>query len=101
MCSLLLYLQDPETENSLLVCQWMDGQRKCDTFTQRDITQLFKNMKFSGKSIEVEKNHLDRGNPDPERQLWYVFTYVWMLVIKSLVSRWFGIEKGTGGEDLL
>ena len=48
-----------------------------------------------------KKNHLDRGNPDPERQLWYVFTYVWMLVIKSLVSRWFGIEKGTGGEDLL
>lgn len=76
----------------------MNGQRKCDTFTQWDITQLFKNIKFAGK---LEKNHLDRGTPDPERQLWYVFTYVWMLVIKSLVSRWLGIEKGTGGEDRL
>ena len=36
----------------------MDGQRKCDTFTQWDITQLFKNMKFAAKWIELEKNIL-------------------------------------------
>ena len=27
-------------------------------------------------------NHPELGNPDPERQLWYVLTYKWILPVK-------------------
>lgn len=46
-------------------------------------------MKFSCKYMEREKNHPDIGNPESERQIWYVLIYIsyyiiWILVIKHL-----------------
>ena len=29
--------------------------------------------------IQLEKNHPKQSNRDPERQIWYVFTYEWIL----------------------
>jgi hypothetical protein len=39
-------------------------------------------MKFVSKGMELEKNHSEWGNPDPERQIWYEFTYKYILAIK-------------------
>lgn len=32
-------------------------------------------MKLAGKLMELEINHPERDNPDPEGQRWYVLTY--------------------------
>ena len=32
--------------------------------------------------MELEKNHLESGNPDQERQTWYVLTHKWILAVK-------------------
>ena len=29
-------------------------------------------MKFGDKLMELERNHAEWGNPDPDRQTWYV-----------------------------
>lgn len=39
-------------------------------------------MKFASQMGGTRKNHPDRGNLIPERQIWYVFTRKWMLAIK-------------------
>jgi hypothetical protein len=40
---------------------------------------VFKNeiMKIAGKFIKI--NHLEWGNPDPEKHIWYAFAYMWVL----------------------
>jgi hypothetical protein len=45
-CSLLLY---SESENSLGVLQWMNGERKCGTFIQWNIMQIFKKKRKKKK----------------------------------------------------
>jgi hypothetical protein len=43
-------------------------------------------MKFVGKWVELgKKYHAECGTLDPERQIWYVFTDTWILVVKSIV----------------
>ena len=37
---------------------------------------------FKGKWMELEKNHSERGNPNPERQTRYVLTHKWILAAK-------------------
>ena len=44
-------------------------------------------MKFSGKLMKVEQNHPERNNQDPKRQLYYIFSYTWILVIKSSINK--------------
>ena len=39
-------------------------------------------MKFAGKWIELEKNHSERSNLVPERQIQYVLTPKWILDVK-------------------
>lgn len=39
-------------------------------------------MKFVNKWMELEKNNPDQGNPDAQKQPWYVLTYMWTLVVK-------------------
>jgi hypothetical protein len=53
-------------------------------------------MKFAGNWMEVEKNDPEWYNPDPERQIWYVFTYKWLLVIKLMVTK-LQLVEGLGG----
>ena len=44
-------------------------------------------MKFAGKWMEQEKDYPEWGNPDPLRQIWYVFAYMWILADKLLLSK--------------
>ena len=44
-------------------------------------------MKFAGKRMELEKNHSEWGNPDSERQIWYLFAYLRMLAVKSMITK--------------
>lgn len=48
----------------------------------------FKNeiMKFTGEWIELKKNHTEWANQVPERQICYVFTYVWILAVQSMIT---------------
>lgn len=49
-----------------------------------NISSLFKSdIKFVGKWMELEKNNPKCGNPDLERKLWYVFTYMYTLAVKK------------------
>lgn len=66
----------------------------------------FKNdiMKFIGKWMKPEKYHPDWEVPEPEKQIWYMFTYMWMWAVKSMInklqsreSQKAGIEKETEG----
>lgn len=43
-------------------------------------------MKFTSKWMELEKNNSEQANSDPERQTWYVFSYVWMLAFKLSID---------------
>ena len=36
--------------------------------------------------MELEENSSDWGIPDRERQIRYVFTYVWILAVKSMIN---------------
>ena len=47
-------------------------------------------MKFAGWSV---KNHAERGNQHPERQIWYAFVYMWILVTKSMMSKLQSVES--------
>ena len=39
--------------------------------------------KFEGEWIELEKkNDPERGNPNSERETWYVFMHKWILSVK-------------------
>ena len=44
-------------------------------------------MKFAGKWMEQEKDYPEWGNPDPLRQIWYIFAYMWILADKLLLSK--------------
>ena len=39
-------------------------------------------MKFAGKWIELEKNHSERSNLVPERQIQYALTHKWIIDVK-------------------
>ena len=39
-------------------------------------------MKFVCKGRQLETNHPECGNPDPERQRWHEFTYKQILAVK-------------------
>ena len=39
-----------------------------------------------------KRNHLEYDNSDPESQIWNVFRYMWMLVIKASVIKLQSIE---------
>lgn len=44
-------------------------------------------MKFSGKEIELDKIILNEvTRPEKKKQMWYIFTYVWILDVKSLIN---------------
>ena len=47
--------------------------------------------KFTGKWMELEKDHLVRVNANPKRQMWYVFYYV-AIGIKSIITKLQKIE---------
>jgi hypothetical protein len=34
-----------------------------------------------------KKNYAELGNPDPEKQIWYILTYVWMSAVKSMITK--------------
>ena len=34
-----------------------------------------------------KNNDPEYGIPDSERQIWYVFDYMWLLAVKSLVTK--------------
>lgn len=36
--------------------------------------------------MELGKIHSEGGNRDPKRQIWYVFAYMWILAIKSIIT---------------
>ena len=40
-------------------------------------------MKFAGKCMELEKYHPEWGISDPERQMCYLFTYMWILALSK------------------
>lgn len=35
----------------------------------------------------TEKNHPECGNPDLERHIWYAFTCMWILGVKSVITK--------------
>ena len=35
----------------------------------------------------IRKKNSDRGNTDSERQIYYVFAYMWMLAVKSIINK--------------
>ena len=37
--------------------------------------------------MDLEKNYPKRGSPDPERKIWNLFTYMWILTVKSLTTK--------------
>jgi hypothetical protein len=39
-------------------------------------------LKCSDKCIEIENNNPECGTQNPEKQLWYAFAYMWILVLK-------------------
>ena len=65
-------------------------EKTCYIYTMNYIIQLQKwkkkkeIVKVVGKWMKLEKNHLGYGNTDSERQIWYVFTYMWILAVKSI-----------------
>ena len=44
-------------------------------------------MKFSGKWMDLEKNQFNCGNPDTEKQIWYASTYMWILAVRSMITK--------------
>lgn len=34
-----------------------------------------------------KKNHSERSNLDPEREIWYMLAYMWKLAIKQMATR--------------
>jgi hypothetical protein len=42
--------------------------------------------------MELEKNHIELGNPNPERRILCVFTYMWILVVESMIIKLQSIE---------
>ena len=54
-----------------------------------------------GKWMEQEKkkSNPERSNPDPERQIWYVFTYMWILVVKSMTTKLQSVEAQILGRE--
>ena len=54
--------------------------------------------KFVSKWVELEKNHPDCGNLDPERQTWCILTYKKILDVNQRItttSKKTGIKKDT------
>lgn len=49
-------------------------------------------VKLTGKRIGLEKNHCEWGSINSERQIWYVFAYMWTLV-KSMITKLWSIES--------
>lgn len=60
-------------------------KRMWDVYTVEFDSPIKKNdiMKFAGTWTELEEAIVS----DPERQMWYKFTYVWMFTVKSLTSK--------------
>lgn len=44
-------------------------------------------VKFTEKNMQLEKKHPKWGNQDPETQIWYVFTFKWILVIRQIIVK--------------
>ena len=42
-------------------------------------------IKFSGKFMALDKSHPDLSIPDPE-SICFIFTYMWILAIKSMIT---------------
>ena len=51
------------------------------------LLSCFFKVKFAGKWVEVEKHHPMWGISDLKQQAWYVFTYMWMLAVKSMITK--------------
>lgn len=49
-------------------------------------------MKIAGKWMEQEINQPECGILDPEREIGYVFTYIWILFVKSMITNLHPIE---------
>lgn len=43
-------------------------------------------IKFPGKWMMLESNLSGSGNPDPKRQIYYVFTYIRMSAVKYFIK---------------
>lgn len=54
------------------------------------IAQLLKTrdiIKFADKWMRLEKKNIQSEvSQDPERKIYYVFTYMWILVVKSMIT---------------
>jgi hypothetical protein len=48
----------------------------------------------------TRKDHSEWGNSDPERQIWYVVTNMWILVVKLMITKLQSLEpQKVGIED--
>ena len=47
--------------------------------------------------MELGKNHPEWGIPDSERQIWYAFTYMWKVAVKSMMTKLQFIESHVTG----
>ena len=42
--------------------------------------------KIADKWMRLEKHHPEWGIPDPEGKIYHVFTYMWILAVKSMIT---------------
>jgi hypothetical protein len=54
-------------------------------------------MKFTGTWLELEKSYPVCENSDPEREIKYVFIYMWVFPIMSLIGKLQSIEPQRSG----
>jgi len=73
--------------NYMPINRWMNEEYAWYICTMRYYSTIKNNeiMKFTGKWDKTwKKYHPKWGNPYPEREIWYMFTYMWILI----VSHW-------------
>lgn len=49
--------------------------------------------KFACKGVGLEKTHPELGNLDPERQIWYILVYMWVLAVESMINKLQSIDS--------
>lgn len=79
------FLKIPLALGSSLTPQWLLLLRylfNCSTSSPLDHPVPSCSHSLSLPLILLEKNHSDWGNTDPEKQIWYLFAYMWILAEK-------------------
>ena len=68
----------------------MNGWSECAAFIQWNITQPLNNeiIKFAAKWMDVtRKSYPEWSNPDLERQILCMLAYMWVLAVKSKLTK--------------